>query len=169
MKQSLISTAVFNAPEEQVYLRISLEEQLRLQEAMQPACRGLVALVRLGYYFRYHTDAFLALWKEYWGVQAGLELEILKVHLREVAFLKPALEKQKSNIHKYMDQLHLLSQLVQADAAGETRKAWGAETFYQILRNHYPEEWCWLLHSYAHPEAEEKEAEWIARSGKAAK
>ncbi|MBN8688736.1 MAG: hypothetical protein J0M10_17080 [Chitinophagales bacterium] len=166
MKQTLTTTNVFNAPEEPVYLRISLEEQLRLQEAMQPACRGLVALVRLGYYFRYHTDAFLSLWNEYWGVQAGLELGILKVHLREVSFLKPALEKQQGNIQKYMDQLHLLSQLVQADAAGESRKAWGADTFYQILRNHYPDEWCWLLYSYQHPEAEELEAKLLISRGR---
>ena len=60
---------------------LSLEEQLSLQEAMQPACRSLVSLVRLGYYFRYHTGSFLALWNEYWGASAGFELEVLRVHL----------------------------------------------------------------------------------------
>lgn len=145
---------------------LSLDEQLNLQEAMQPACRGLVSLVRLGYYFRYHTGSFLALWSEYWGVNAEFELEVLRVHLREVPFLKQTLEQHRSNIYKYMEQLTLLSKLVQSDAAGETRLGWGGDMYYRILRNHYPDEWCWLLHAYAHPEAEEKEAELMVLRGK---
>ena len=147
-------------------ITLSLEEQLGLQEAMQPACRGLVALVRLGYYFRYHTSSFMALWNEYWGVNAEFELEVLRVHLREVPFLKQTLEQHRLNIYKYMDQLTLLSKMVQSDAAGEIRLGWGGDMYYRILRNHYPDEWCWLLHAYSHPEAEEREAELLLRRGR---
>ncbi len=165
MRQSLfpapVNNPVSSAPV--THSQISLEEQLLLQEAMQPACRSLLALVRLGYYFRYHTEFFLTLWKEYWGEKAELELEILRVHLREVYFLKPALEKNQSKIQKYLDQLHLLSQMVQTDAAGETRKGWGGDMVYRILRQRYPDEWIWLLHSYMHPEAEQREQELLAK------
>ena len=168
MKQPLISTVTYPAaaPQTQTSIHIPLDEQLRLQEAMQPACRGLVALVRLGNYFRYHSDAFLALWQEYWGVHADMELEILKVHLREVSFLKPALDRHRISIQKYMEQLTLLSKMVQSDAGGEIRLGWGGDMYYRILRNHYPDEWCWLLHAYAHPEAEEKEAELMILRGR---
>lgn len=147
-------------------INLSLEEQLSLQEAMQPACRGLVALVRLGYYFRYHTSSFTALWNEYWGVNAEFELEVLRVHLREVPFLKQTLEQHRLNIHRYLEQLTLLSKMVQADAAGEIRLGWGGDMYYRILRNHYPDEWCWLLHAYAHPEAEERETELLVKRGR---
>lgn len=145
---------------------LSLEEQLSLQDAMQPACRSLVSLVRLGYYFRYHTGSFLALWNEYWGASAEFELEVLRVHLREVPFLKQTLDQHRPNIYKYMEQLTLLSKMVQSDAAGDIRLGWGGDMYYGILRNHYPDEWCWLLHAYAHPDAEEREVELMLRRGK---
>jgi len=100
------------------------------------------------------------------GASAEFELEVLRVHLREVPFLKQTLEQHRSNIYKYMEQLTLLSKMVQSDAAGETRLGWGGDMYYRILRNHYPDEWCWLLHAYAHPDAEEREAELMLRRGK---
>lgn len=167
MQQPTYRTSVItNAEAPEKNISLSLDEQLSLQDAMQPACRGLVSLVRLGYYFRYHTSSFLSLWNEYWGVHAELELEVLKVHLRDVPFLKQTLEQHRLNIYKYMEQLSLLSKMVQSDAAGEIRLGWGGDMYYRILRNHYPDEWCWLLHAYAHPDAEEKEAELMARRGK---
>lgn len=131
--------------------------------AMDPAARDLPALARLGYALQYHEETFMNLWQQHWGKEAVLELEILKVHLREAHFLKAAIRQHKSQWNKYLTDLTHLDRMVAKEARGNRSVGWGGNIVYNMLRNRYPEEWCWLLHTHGHVQANELEEEWLTR------
>jgi len=131
--------------------------------AMDPAVRDLPALARLGYALQYQEEIFMDLWQERWGKEAVLELEILKVHLREAHFLKAAIRQHKADWKKYLTDLTHLDRMVAKEARGNRSVGWGGNIVYNMLRNRYPEEWCWLLHTHGHAQANELEEEWLTR------
>lgn len=131
--------------------------------AMDTAARDLPALARLGYALQYQEEFFMNLWQQRWGKEALLELEILKVHLREAHFLKAAIRQHKSQWNKYLTDLMHLDRMVAKEARGNRSVGWGGNIVYNMLRNRYPEEWCWLLHTHGHAQANELEEEWLTR------
>lgn len=149
-----------------VFSRISNENE-QLIAAMEPAARDLPALARLGFALQYQEEIFMNLWRGRWGRDADLELEILKVQLREAYFLKAAIRQHKADWKKYLTDLTHLDRMVAQEARGNRSVGWGGNIVYNMLRNRYPEEWCWLLHTHGHAKANELEEEWLAR--KAAK
>lgn len=149
------------------YLPQLTDDLTLLKAAMEPAGRDLPALARLGYALQYQEEIFMSLWRERWGKDAGLELEILKVQLREAYFLKASIRQHKTDWKKYLTDLSHLDRMVAKEARGNRSVGWGGNIVYNMLRNRYPEEWCWLLHAHGHAQANELEEEWLAR--KAAK
>ncbi len=145
------------------YLPSLTDDLVLLKAAMEPAGRDLLALARLGYALQYHEEIFMSLWRERWGKDAALELEILKVHLREAHFLKASIRQHKSQWKKYLTDLSHLDRMVAKEARGNRSVGWGGNIVYGMLRNRYPEEWCWLLHAHGHAQANELEEEWLTR------
>lgn len=145
------------------YLLQLTDDLALLKAAMEPAARDLPALARLGYTLQYQEEVFMNLWRERWGKEAELELEILKVHLREAHFLKAAIRQHKADWKKYLTDLTHLDRMVAKEARGNRSVGWGGNIVYGMLRNRYPEEWCWLLHAHGHAQANELEEEWLTR------